>query len=285
MEDIDPPREQPDADKLILDCLTAHGLEWDKTVLFQSQQTEAYRTALAQLSEKALSYRCNCTRARLKSLKGRYDRHCIEHPPSKDEPAAVKLNLPKVLATLKHHSITQLNTFIDGILGQQYENLQQSDDFVIHRKDGLFAYQLAVVVDDIAQNISHVVRGADLLSTTIKQQLLFFLFGAKPPAYSHIPLITDTNGNKLSKQNHAPPVNTGTPEKNLIKACRLLYLSNDHSDYSNLHQSSVNDILTWATQQWNIKQLAKQSAAVQSAVQSAPAQSVTVQSTFTEDEP
>ena len=241
IEDIDPPREQAGAADNILKSLEQHDLLWDDQVLYQSSRSEAYRAALEDLQRAQLVYRCNCTRQRLKALPGDYDNHCRQCPPAKDEPAALRLNLSQIPAT--HNGIC----FTDGIQGEQCWQIRSDGDFCVHRKDGLFAYQLAVVLDDIFQNITHVVRGADLLDATAKQIALFFAFDTDPPAYAHHPVITDTQGRKLSKQNHAPALNLAAPQANLIQACRFLGM-----DIGSEHLTQKpSDILSWAIEHWD----------------------------------
>src|SRR5690606_31562635 len=143
-----------------LRCLEAHGLYWDETVRYQSQRSEAYADVLAQLKAADLTYPCSCTRKRLQPLHGCYDGFCRRHPVSETEPAALRLkvhDLPR-----RYEQVSANISFYDKVKGAISENLTHKGDFVIHRKDGLFAYQLAVVVDDIDQGVSHVVRGDDL---------------------------------------------------------------------------------------------------------------------------
>ena len=202
IEDIDPPREQPGATDTILQYLELHHLHWDGEVIYQSQRSEIYLDTLQQLGGRSLSYRCDCSRKRLAGLSGCYDRYCQSRKISASIPAAIRLSVRRSLEELR--GFTNPVTFLDGIQGAQAEDLLMGGDFIIHRKDGLFAYQLAVVVDDILQNITHVVRGADLLDTTARQILLFHVLGKPAPHYSHVPVMADAQGNKLSKQNRAP---------------------------------------------------------------------------------
>jgi len=250
IEDIDPPREQLGADKLILDCLKIHFLHWDGDVIYQSNRHPLYIETLTELTESRLCYRCSCTRARLKNLGGSYDQHCWNNPPPADLPSAVRLHLRNVLAKLGL-TTEETDTFTDTILGQQRRPFATLDDFIIHRKDGLFSYQLAVTVDDLHQGITHVVRGADLLELTHAQRLMFKIWGVTPPTYAHIPLILDANGNKLSKQNHAPAVDNRHPEQNLLTACKYLGLPVTHETQS----LRGPQLLNWATEHWNHEQV------------------------------
>lgn len=223
IEDIDPPREQPGAADSIKRTLEAHGLYWDGEVRYQSQRSEAYWDCLNELKKLDLIYPCNCTRARLANLNGPYDGHCRRHPPAAGDACALRLKVSDLPDTFHH--ISSNIEFCDRACGVQSENIETiSGDFVIHRKDGFFAYQLAVVVDDIDQGITDVVRGDDLLDTTARQIFLYRILGKKPPSYAHIPVIRDEYGNKLSKQNHAPTIDKIHAQKNVFNAlCSLGY--------------------------------------------------------------
>lgn len=213
MEDLDPPREQPGAAASILHCLEAHHLYWDGPVLYQSQRLEAYAAALQQLSSAGLTYLCNCNRQRLKGL-GVYDGHCRQHPPQQP-PCATRLRVPGGAAGLIE--------FTDGFQGPQREQLDKSaGDFVIHRKDGLFAYQLAVVVDDIAQGTTHILRGSDLLDSSARQLYLYDLLGQPRPQLAHLPVLVNRDGQKLSKQTFAAPLDPGRAAANLFLALQQL---------------------------------------------------------------
>lgn len=246
IEDIDPPREQPGSADSIKRALEAHGLLWDGEIRYQSQRSEAYWDCLNQLKKLDLLYRCNCTRARLAPLNGRYDSHCRRSPPAVDEPCALRLKVTDLPPAFTH--IANKIRFSDRICGEQYEDIEQvSGDFIIHRKDGFFAYQLAVVVDDIDQGITNVVRGDDLLDTTARQIFLYRLLGKEPPSYAHIPVVKDEYGNKLSKQNHAPAVENRTAVANLYYALGKLNL-----DIKEI--ASLTEMLSHATTHWSIGQ-------------------------------
>lgn len=215
IEDIDPPREMTGASDDIIACLKNHGLFSDQTIIYQSARFDAYNTALSQLTSLGLTYFCQCTRKRLKTLGGNYDGNCRDKG---HRNGALKLNI----AAAKALGAEMTQQFDDGICGQMEQSLEALGDFVIHRKDGLYAYQLAVVIDDIAQHISHVVRGQDLLETTFQQRLLFELLGHCPPHYSHIPLVFADDGRKLSKQNGAPAIGHQNIGDNIRQALGLL---------------------------------------------------------------
>lgn len=253
MEDIDPPREQPGAADDILRCLEAHGLHWDGEVLYQSTRHDAYREALTSLENQQLSYRCTCSR---QDLQGEpiYNGHCRALHHSNQTVSAIRLNVEKSVHALNLNPVME---FDDVFQGKQQQNiLTEVGDFVIHRKDGLFAYQLAVVVDDIFQNITQVIRGADLLDSTARQIVLFHLLGtdlnlSPIPTFGHVPLVLNTEGQKLSKQNLAPAINHHTPEKNIFRALQFL----QQSPPAELQKEAPAAILDWAIQHWQLASL------------------------------
>ncbi len=235
MEDLDPPREQAGAADSILRCLEAHHLPWDGPVVYQSQRQQAYRQALQQLTEAGLTYPCDCNRQRLKQLSA-YDGHCLRHPPQ-GQPAAIR-----VRAT----GNCQIS-FEDLFQGPQQEDVaERVGDFVVRRKDGLFAYQLAVVVDDIAQGITHIVRGYDLLDSSGRQHYLFGLFGQQPPHMGHLPVLVNDDGQKLSKQTFAEPLDPGLANVNLF---RCLHALGQHPP-SELRHEPASTLLQWGIDHW-----------------------------------
>lgn len=251
MEDIDPPREEAGAKERILKTLQQHGLHWDGEILYQSNRSSAYSEALTNLKAKQLGYHCDCTRKRLLSINHIYDGHCRNRDIIHQLPYAIRLNCSYAV---HHEGLPPEITFEDLIQGIQTENILEQGDFVIHRKDGLFAYQLAVVVDDIYQGITHIVRGSDLLDTTAKQIFLTKLLQGQTIKYGHIPVVVDSSGAKLSKQNHAPAVDDDTPEANLINVAKLLGL-----DCSRLSTKlSTREILASLIAQWSIKSIPRQ---------------------------
>ncbi|WP_332252182.1 tRNA glutamyl-Q(34) synthetase GluQRS [Thioalkalivibrio thiocyanodenitrificans] len=218
MEDLDPPREVPGAADAILRSLEAFGLHWDGPVLYQSTRHEAYRDTVARLRASGMAYDCGCTRREVGKL-GRpgldgpvYPGTCRNGLPSGKRPRAVRLRT----------SPGEIG-FTDRMRGMvRQEVARDVGDFIIRRADGLYAYQLAVVVDDAHQEITHVVRGADLLDSTPRQILLQRLLGLPTPEYLHHPLVLTPEGEKLSKQTHAPPVDDGDPVPALTAALAFL---------------------------------------------------------------
>ncbi|AVR02888.1 tRNA glutamyl-Q(34) synthetase GluQRS [Pluralibacter gergoviae] len=211
IEDIDPPREVPGAADAILRQLEHYGLHWDGEVLWQSQRHDAYRERLAWLKAQGLCYYCTCTRARIHSVGGVYDGHCRD------------LGLGAENAALRLRQTRPVLGFYDRLRGEiaTDEGLAR-EDFIIHRRDGLFAYNLAVVVDDHFQGVTEIVRGADLIEPTVRQISLYQHFGWQPPEYIHLPLALNAEGNKLSKQNHAPALPEGDPRPEIVRALQFL---------------------------------------------------------------
>ncbi|WP_163936874.1 tRNA glutamyl-Q(34) synthetase GluQRS [Paraferrimonas sp. SM1919] len=192
IEDIDPPREPEGAAEQIIRELDRLGLHWDGEVYYQSQASERYLATLDSLLQKNLAYRCNCSRKRINALGGIYDGHC-RNMQLNDDNKAIRLVNPG-----------SDGRFYDQLLGvQQVDPQKASEDFLIHRRDNLFAYQLAVVCDDIHQGITEIVRGSDILAVTPWQMALYQQLGQNIPQYLHLPLAVMADGRKLSKQNHA----------------------------------------------------------------------------------
>lgn len=246
IEDIDPPREVQGASVDILQTLQAYGLKWDDEVLYQSEQAPSYEKILAELRDEGLSYACHCTRKTIKSEGGIYLAHC------RDKQLTIKNNALRLNLSKLKQTISQ---FYDHLQGTILLNpLQKDEDFIIKRKDGLYAYNLAVVIDDINQGITEVVRGADLLNTTGKQLCLYQLLKQLPPTYIHLPVATTAQGQKLSKQNHALAIDKNNPIPTLLKALNFL----GHSMPEQADKSSCEKILQWAVKNWNLGNIPKQ---------------------------
>jgi glutamyl-Q tRNA(Asp) synthetase len=244
IEDIDPPREKVGASQKILNTLEAFGLHWDEDVTFQSQQSELYLDLLSQLKKRHLLYACQCTRAIIKGQGGLYNGLC------KDLNLDSKNN---AIRLINQYGIYQFDDIFQGNVS--CNKRLSEEDFIIHRKDGLFAYQLAVVADDIAQNINHVIRGCDLLEPTARQLTLFKVFSKKPPQYGHIPLAVTSSGFKLSKQNAASPIDNSLPQPALFQALKFLGLQPDKA----LVDEPVEVIIDWAVKHWLRDKIPKKS--------------------------
>ncbi|BES69803.1 tRNA glutamyl-Q(34) synthetase GluQRS [Marinobacter nanhaiticus D15-8W] len=248
IEDLDPLRESEEAVTLILRSLEAHGLQGDEPVRFQSERHDAYEATVDKLLACHKAYRCICSRKELNEHDGQHPHHCLEYRHSPEHPHAIRLRLE-----------SRLESWTDRLLGAQ--NLKvcaELDDPVIKRKEGFYAYQLAVVVDDIDQGVTDIVRGSDLLETTPAQLQLYRLLGSEAPSYLHIPVIINTEGQKLSKQTHAPPLIDDQAGANLCRA--LEALGQQPPRY--LSQESPERILAWGRDHWQPSQIPLTSAAM-----------------------
>ena len=244
IDDLDTPRIQAGASLAILKCLERFELFWDDEVDYQSRHLAEYAQALEQLIAQQHVYGCRCNRKQLLAMSGPYSGACRELCLPLQADVALRLSCPDSVLSIK-----------DGLQGAVDCNLaREQGDFVIRRKDGLYAYQLAVVVDDYRQGITHVVRGFDLLDSTPRQVYLQQLLGLPQPVYSHVPVIVAADGFKLSKQTQAQAVNLTQPARTL---CLLLDLL-DQQPPAELQHASVSEILSWAIAHWHIDHLAGQ---------------------------
>ncbi|HTF84423.1 MAG TPA: tRNA glutamyl-Q(34) synthetase GluQRS [Cellvibrio sp.] len=250
MEDLDPPREQAGAADAILRCLEAHQLQWDGAVLYQSQRLSAYEAVLDALRREELVYACDCTRQDLHAMGGIYNGRCRQRIIDLNQPHAWRLklyDLPPAYAALASEV-----RFTDLLQGEQQQNLRcAAGDQILKRKDDLFAYQLAVVVDDIAQQVTHIIRGNDLLEVTARQIFFFRLLGAAVPAFGHVPLVLNAQGQKLSKQNLAPPLDDANAGNNLWHALQFL----GQNPPLVLQNASVFEVLEWGKVHWDSRNL------------------------------
>jgi glutamyl-Q tRNA(Asp) synthetase len=212
MEDLDPPREVAGAADEILQGLQKHGMHWDGDVQFQSERGTAYAAALRELALAGHLFHCDCTRARV-GPGGSCQGGCRQRQDALREPTAIRVTIP---ADCHIEFEDQVQGVIGAALGAD------GADFVVKRKDGLDAYQLAVVVDDAWQGITHIIRGSDLLDSTARQIFLQQVLGYPTPHYSHIPVITDQAGIKFSKQSHAPAMDDREAPANLRAALQFL---------------------------------------------------------------
>jgi len=237
IEDIDTPRIVKGASDLILKTLEAYGLHWDEKICFQSKQIDFYQAHLKTLLNDNQLYACQCTRKQIKALGGIYNNAC----------RSINLSLENQAIRIKQNH--PIDTFNDGIQGKvSVTKSFSAEDYILKRRDGLFAYQLVVVLDDINQNITHIVRGADLLEPTVRQISLFNEFNKKAPSFAHIPLAVAEPGFKLSKQNYAPAIDITKPQLALYDALRFLG-QNPPLELLNL---KVDKLIHWAVSNWDI---------------------------------
>ncbi len=245
IEDLDPPREQAGATEAILHTLEVHGMHSDEPIVFQSQRHQLYQQVVDDLIERQLLYPCVCTRQIIKQMPQGYDGRCAHAPADTGQPHAWRLR-----------NSNQQVSFADVLHGEiVLEPHLASEDYIVKRKDGLFAYQLAVVVDDIAQGITEVVRGYDIHDSSIKQAYLFELLGGRCPHFLHLPLAMRDAEQKLSKQNQAPAIDDAKPVQNLYNALSFL----GQQPPKSLLEQNVNQVLEWGVQNWQLAQIPKQS--------------------------
>ena len=237
IEDLDPLREPPEATGQILNSLEAHGLFPDEPVRFQSRRHAAYQAAIERLLRQGEGYRCSCSRTALPAPDGGHPQPCrAGQSDIGQRPYAVRFALGDDACEWR-----------DLLLGPQRQQVvAELDDPVLLRKEGFYAYQLAVVVDDIDQGITDVVRGSDLLDMTAQQQQIYSALGARPPSWLHIPVILNEQGQKLSKQTHAPALDDGRPVDNLYRALQAL----GQQPPSSLTMASADHLLAWAAEHW-----------------------------------
>ena len=259
MEDLDKPREVAGAADNILQQLEHFGFEWDEPIIVQSQRAEHYENALNSLKNKQLVYPCTCTRKEIADSSTTigvdgiiYSRTCLlyETKPNKNAAWRVKTNNSTV-------------HFCDAIQGKVSHILSnQVGDFILKRADGLFAYQLAVVVDDAAQGVTHIVRGADLLDSTPRQIYLQQLLGYATPHYVHVPVASNLAGEKLSKQTLAKPIHINLSSQSssiMIKALIFEALSFlGQNPPLAIKNTSLNACWQWAINHWNLANVPKQ---------------------------
>jgi len=237
VEDLDPSRTVAHAASAILRILEEHALEWDGPALHQNTRDERYRETLSDLQRGGDIFFCTCSRKDVETFSV-YPGTCRGRRAPPPRPHAVRIQVSD--ATF---------AFDDRIQGAFRQNLARDvGDFVIRRRDGPFAYQLAVVVDDIDQRVTHIVRGADLLDNTPRQLLLYERLGARVPTFAHIPVARERTGQKLSKHSSAAPLDRRTASANLHAALTLL----GQSPPDELVHEPPHTVIAWAIAHWRI---------------------------------
>jgi glutamyl-Q tRNA(Asp) synthetase len=244
IEDLDLPRVAPDSPDDILRTLEACGMEWDGTVVYQSTRADAYHCALHALRQAGRLYACACSRREIADsgvagIEGYvYPGTCREGLPGGRSARAWRVAVDDSAIA-----------FDDAIQGHIEQSLStQIGDFVLYRADGVYAYQLAVAVDDAEQGITDVVRGADLLDSTPRQMYLQRLLGLPMPHYAHLPVAVNDHGEKLSKQTHAEPIDRVNPAPALARALRFL----GHEAPAELDRASPREVLRWGEAHWQL---------------------------------
>jgi len=246
LEDVDAPRCRPEYADDILRTLEAFGFAWDDEVIRQSGRTARYREALEALQRAGWIYPCGCSRAELASAPAGVDGAPIY-------PGTCRNGLPpgKRARALRVRA-TGVIEFTDLVQGPQRQDLaREVGDFVLLRADGLFAYQLAVVIDDADQGVDHVVRGADLIHSTARQIHLQRLLGLASPEYAHLPVAVDAAGAKLSKQTKAPPLDARNPVPALFAAAHFL----GQNPPLELRRACRAEFWQWAQENWRLERV------------------------------
>ncbi|WP_020168696.1 MULTISPECIES: tRNA glutamyl-Q(34) synthetase GluQRS [Methylotenera] len=251
IEDIDKPREVKGAADTILQQLEAFGFEWDGDILYQSQRSEYYADTLNQLQKQQMIYPCTCTRKEIADSSHQlgieglvYPNTCLHR--------AIKPNTAAAFRVKTHSEVISFNDAIQGNIAQTL-NIDIGD-FVLKRADGFFTYQLTVVVDDAAQGVTHIVRGADLLNSTPRQHYLQQLLGLTCPTYAHVPVATNQAGEKLSKQTKAPTIDMQLIGQNLFDA--LSFLGQQPPVEIKTNQPA--EIWSWAIENWQLANVPRQ---------------------------
>jgi len=251
MEDLDKPREIAGAAEEIIKTLSAFGFEWDGEILYQSQRAAYYQAAFDQLINQGFIYPCSCSRKEIADsasigIEGAiYQGTCLIHKLKPNTPLAWRIK-----------TNDEAWGFTDAIQTNNSKILSQNlskdiGDFVLKRADGFFAYQLAVVVDDAAQGITHIVRGADLLSSTPRQIYLQHLLNFKQPHYAHVPIAVNAAGEKLSKQTLAEAINSQHASSLLTKTLQFL----GQSAPPELQESTIEDVWDWTFKHWDLNKI------------------------------
>jgi glutamyl-Q tRNA(Asp) synthetase len=245
IEDLDPPRERPGAADRILADLERFGFTWDGPVLRQSMRAELYESALERLADLQLTLSCGCTRSQLAAAGS-----APAPPDATDEPRHPQVcpaPAPAGSGAIRFRCPDREVKFLDRCQGRRHVNVARSvGPFVVRRRDGLHAYQLAVTVDDAAQGVTDVVRGADLLGSTARQILLQEALGLPRPGYLHLPLVVNADGNKLSKSGDAKALDAATPSVQLVTALDVLR----QDPPAELRHARPDDVWRWALGHW-----------------------------------
>jgi glutamyl-Q tRNA(Asp) synthetase len=236
IEDLDAPRAVPGAALRIIATLQRFGFEWDGGIMRQSDRIEHYRAALQNLRDRGLTFECTCTRSQLEDEQN-YPGHCrtLARQPATDTATRLRVGPEPV-------------SFTDEIQGTYRQNVAAAvGDLVIRRRDQVFAYLLAVVVDDAAQGISHVVRGADLLDNTPRQIYLQRCLHLSTPRYAHVPVLTEADGTKLAKSRRSVRADIAAPVTQLLSVFSLLGMQPP----AQLQNAALDAVWRWGIANWN----------------------------------
>lgn len=239
MDDLDPPRQAPGAAETLVRQLTELGLEPDEPVYYQSQRTEAYGAAVDQLLRRGDAFHCKLSRKQLRARGGVHPGASVAVAPEAD--TVVRLAVPD--EPVRFHDLFQ---------GPQEADLQtQGGAFTLQRRDGPFGYQLACALDELWLGITHVIRGADLMASTLRQQWVLQQLGQTAPVYGHLPVLLDGRGEKLAKSDGADAVDTSSPAAALTRALDLLA----QQPPAALAHARGDEVLSWARAHWHPQRL------------------------------
>jgi glutamyl-Q tRNA(Asp) synthetase len=247
IEDLDPPREEPGVCDEILHTLETCGMHWDGAIIYQSTRHEAYHAALHHLQQQGLVYPCACSRREIADS-------AVEGTDGPVYPGTCRNGLPmdRIARTWRVRTDNRVIEFNDALQGRIKQHLENEiGDYVLYRADQVYAYQLAVVVDDAEQGITDIVRGADLLTSTPRQIYLQQLLGLPTPNYLHLPVALDSSGKKLSKQTYAPAIGKGQEMPWLYHALRFL----GQNPPPRLAKASRESFWEWAVLHWDGKKI------------------------------
>jgi len=243
IEDIDTPRIDASMNSVILNTLQTHGLQWDDEVVYQSERHALYEAYLSKINAQNLLYACACSRKQIRQRSGTYDGHCRN------------LALPFDQCALRFKHLTANSHFVDLFLGKfKVTHPIATEDPVLKRADGIYAYHLAVVVDDIEQKVNHIVRGYDLFETSPVHLSLFQAFDASTHQYLHVPIIVQAPNQKLSKQHHSPSVDNHLAIENIRLALRYIGVSSALIP----KVQKVEQLIAWAIDYWQPNLMPKQ---------------------------
>jgi glutamyl-Q tRNA(Asp) synthetase len=242
IEDLDPPREVPGAAARIIACLREFGFQWDTEIVRQSDRQALYDAALERLRARGLLFDCSCSRVALSGAE-RYPGHCRDAPLDPAPPLATRLRVEPAAIV-----------FSDRVQGSFRQDVAAANgDLIVKRRDGLIAYLLAVAVDDAAQGVTHVVRGADLLDNTAAQIYLQRALEIPTPSYAHVPVLTEPGGGKLAKSARSVRIDAGNAVAQLMVLFQLLGLAPPRD----LRPMNVAGAWAWAIDNWNIERVPK----------------------------
>ena len=249
IEDLDPPRVVPGAADAMLRLLEGLGFEWDGEVVYQSRRSARYRQVLEDLRCEGRVFDCGCSRREILASAP----HPGEEGPVYPGTCREGLGEYRSARAVRLRVADERVRFRDGIFGEQAQDLErQVGDFVLYRADGVYAYQLAVVVDDIDAGVTQVVRGADLLSSTPRQIFLYRCLGEEPPEYYHLPLVLGTDAEKLSKRHgHGSLVSKENGGDLLWKA--LVFLGQSPPEI--LSRADCAELLAWGCNNFRVAEV------------------------------